>query len=162
MNQSQFIEYTKEKIMKDPRQPNCPWMMPMLTVGNIAQSLEFYAEALGLEPNLQIPDDNGNLFYADLKYKDQILVMLGREGAFDTMPAQSPVNSGVSPAVGLYVYCDDVDALIAQAQKAKANIVTKPENMCWGDRVGVLKDPDGYRWSFATKVTDFNPADTTV
>ncbi|WP_455211914.1 VOC family protein [Kaarinaea lacus] len=143
--------------MKDPRQDNCSWMMPMLTVRDIAPSLQFYAEAFGFEPYMQIPDENGNLTYADLKYKDNVLVMLNREGS-DTMSGQSPVNSGVSPSVGLYVYCDDVDALMRHAQKVNATIISEAENMCWGDRVGVLKDPDGYRWSFATKVAELNPA----
>lgn len=88
--------------------------------------------------------------------------MLSREGAFDTIPGQAPANSGVSPAVGLYVYCDDVDALVGQAQRANANIVTQPENKCWGDRVGVLEDPDGHRWSFATRIAEFKPAEATV
>ena len=142
--------------MNDPRQANCPWIMPMLTVRDIAPSLQFYAEAFGFEPHIQIPDENGNLSYADLKYKDQIVVMLSREGS-DTMPGQSPANSGVPPSMGLYVYCDDVDALMQQAHRANAHILNPAENMCWGDRVGALKDPDGYRWSFATKVADHKP-----
>ncbi len=140
--------------MKDPRQPDCPWMMPMLIVRNIAQSLEFYAEAFGFEPNLQIPDEKGNLSYADLKYKGQNLFMLSREGENDTMLGQTPAVSGVSPSVGLYVYCDDVDTLIRRSQKANANILAQPENMCWGDRVGKVEDRDGYRWSFATKISE--------
>ena len=148
--------------MKDPRQPDCPWMMPMLIVRDIEQSLDFYAKAFGFEPNVQVWDENENLSYADLRYKSQTLVMLSREGAFDTMPGQSPANSGLSPSVGLYVYCDDVDSLMLQAQKANANIVTQPDNMCWGDRVGVLKDPDGYRWSFATKIAESMPTEAAV
>jgi catechol 2,3-dioxygenase-like lactoylglutathione lyase family enzyme len=53
--------------MKDPKQPDCPWMMPMLVVRDIEQSLQFYAEAFGFEPNLQLPDENGSVYYADLK-----------------------------------------------------------------------------------------------
>jgi uncharacterized glyoxalase superfamily protein PhnB len=55
-----------------------------------------------------------------------------------------------------------VDALVGQAQRANANIVTQPENKCWGDRVGVLEDPDGHRWSFATRIAEFKPAEATV
>jgi len=148
--------------MKDPRQPDCPWLMPMLIVGDIAKSLEFYAEAFGFEPNVQLPDDNGKLYYADLKYKNQIFLMLSSEGAFNTLPGQTPSHSGVPPSVGLYVYCDDVDALIGQAQQAKARVVSPPENMCWGDRVGVVNDPDGYRWSFATRVAESTPTEATL
>jgi uncharacterized glyoxalase superfamily protein PhnB len=30
--------------------------------------------------------------------------------------------------------------------------------MFWGDRMVRLRDPDGYLWSFATKVGEFDPS----
>ena len=34
-----------------------------------------------------------------------------------------------------------------------------PDDMFWGDRYGVVTDPFGHNWSFATHVRDLSPAD---
>lgn len=64
---------------------------------------------------------------------------------------KTPSHAGVPEAVGLYVYGDDVDAL---ARRAKA--LSEPETMFWGDRMARIEDPDGYSWTFATNVADFD------
>ena len=71
---------------------------------------------------------------------------------------RSPVTSGAAVPVGFYVYCPDVDAMLARARAADARILDEPEDMFWGDRVGRVADPDGYEWSFATKVGEFDPS----
>jgi uncharacterized glyoxalase superfamily protein PhnB len=57
----------------------------------------------------------------------------------------------------LYVYCDDVDKFFARATAAGAKVVAPPTDMFWGDRMCRISDPDGYEWSFATNVADFDP-----
>jgi uncharacterized glyoxalase superfamily protein PhnB len=45
-----------------------------------------------------------------------------------------------------------------QARGAGMQSVMKPDDMFWGDRMCTVEDPDGYRWSLATNVADFDPA----
>ena len=41
---------------------------------------------------------------------------------------------------------------------AGAQVVMPVEDCFWGDRYGILKDPFGHRWSVATRLKDFSPA----
>jgi uncharacterized glyoxalase superfamily protein PhnB len=136
-----------------------PRLVPCLTVREVEPALDFYRRAFGFEPNertlLRSPD--GRIVYADMRFGEDAVVMLGPEGAFGN-PCKSPATMGAPPPVGLYIYCDDVDALFRQATKAGAASRCDPQDMFWGDRMCQLADPDGYLWSFATNVGDFDPS----
>jgi PhnB protein len=140
----------------DPRQKNSPWLIPMLTVTDIPRSLAFYEKAFGFTPGMSMNDEAGVPAYADMHYKDQLAIMLMREGAYGG-ESKSPKTTNVEPATGLYVYCDNVDSLFKQAKTTGADVVDEPADMFWGDRVAKLKDPDGHVWAFATKVREFEP-----
>lgn len=60
--------------------------------------------------------------------------------------------------MSLYVYCDDVDAMANRARQAGAQIAAEPADMFWGDRICMITDIDGYNWSFARNVGDFDPS----
>jgi uncharacterized glyoxalase superfamily protein PhnB len=64
----------------------------------------------------------------------------------------------VRPAIGLYLYCEDVDAVYKRALAAGAKSDRAPKDMFYGDRVCAVIDPDGYLWSFGTNVADFDPS----
>lgn len=142
---------------QDPQQKNIPWLIPGLTVRDVAESLAFYEKAFGFKPGASFTDDIGDLAYADMEYQNQMIIMVMREGTFGGT-AMTPANSSTESAVSLYVYCDDVDALFTQAKEAGAQVVSPPEDMFWHDRVTRLKDPDGHSWSFATKIEGKEPA----
>jgi uncharacterized glyoxalase superfamily protein PhnB len=58
----------------------------------------------------------------------------------------------VKPSEAHYIYVDDVDKTYANAMKAGARSVMKPEDAYWGDRHAAVDDPDGYRWALAKKL----------
>jgi uncharacterized glyoxalase superfamily protein PhnB len=37
-------------------------------------------------------------------------------------------------------------------------VLQRPADQFWGDRIAVFKDPDGYHWTFATNVGEFDAA----
>jgi uncharacterized glyoxalase superfamily protein PhnB len=47
------------------------------------------------------------------------------------------------------------DETFKQAVAAGATVTMPVEDMFWGDRAGVLKDPFGYSWMIATHKQDF-------
>ena len=53
---------------------------------------------------------------------------------------------------------DSVDAVYKQAIAAGAKPVEGPmggvQDQFWGDRCGMLSDPEGYRWTIATRKED--------
>ena len=138
---------------KDPRQKGMNWLTPYLTVSNPAASLAFYEKAFGFTPSFSLPGPDGNIVHAEMTYGGATLIMFGPEGG---CPAKTPAHSGVESPVGLYVYCDDVDALVEKARREGATVVSEPEEAFWGDRIARLLDPDGHSWTFATKLRDFD------
>jgi len=50
----------------------------------------------------------------------------------------------------LYVYLDDVDAVYQRAMDAGAESIEQPQDMPYGDRRAMIKDPGGNTWQIAT------------
>ena len=63
---------------------------------------------------------------------------------------------GGSPVM-IHLYVDDVDALANQAVAAGATLLQPVADQFYGDRMGVLQDPFGHTWSFATHIEDLSP-----
>ena len=57
----------------------------------------------------------------------------------------------------IHHYVEDCDAAIKRAQDAGATVVMPAADMFWGDRYGVVTDPYGHKWSFATHIKDLTP-----
>jgi uncharacterized glyoxalase superfamily protein PhnB len=146
---------TNAQQKNDPRQDNCPWMMPILYVSDIQKSLDFYEKAFGFKTDVTMKEDDGSLSYANMSYKDVKLFMLIREGCHLAPDGVSPKSSKAAAPLSIYVYCDDIDALTKQASNNQATILCEPEDAFWGDRTAVFKDPDEFVWSFATKIPNF-------
>jgi PhnB protein len=71
-------------------------------------------------------------------------------------PFREPRSLGGS-SVGLHLYCEDVDALFAQALAAGAREVKPVADQFYGDRSGTLEDPFGHLWFLATHKEDLTP-----
>jgi uncharacterized glyoxalase superfamily protein PhnB len=140
------------------RPPGSPWLSPYLVVKDADAALDFYQRAFGFEKRLAMPGPDGRTKHAEMTWQDA-LIMFGPEGTGpDGCPTRTPVTSGVASPMGLYLYCNDVDALFKRATAAGAKGDAPPQDMFWGDRICKLTDLDGYSWCFATNVADFDPS----
>lgn len=139
--------------MNNPKPNNFSWMSPNITVADADTAIDFYKKAFGIEVLDAVPGDDGKTIHAELKYKDQTL-MLAKEGMFDggPHPLKTPTNSGVPSPIVLYCYTENVDALYKQALAAGARSIQEPNDMFWGDRTCQLLDLDGHNWCFATNL----------
>jgi PhnB protein len=133
-----------------------PWLSPYLTVKDSAAALDFYQRAFGFEKKFAAQMPDGRVGHCEMAWNDS-KIMFGPEMG-NGNPCKAPVTLGVTSPVSLYVYCDDVDALSARAQKAGAKLEMPPEDMFYGDRVSKLIDPDGHVWYFATHTGRKAPA----
>ncbi|PRC48384.1 glyoxalase, partial [Mycobacterium sp. ITM-2017-0098] len=52
------------------------------------------------------------------------------------------------------LYCSDVDAVVARAEKAGATVRETPQDFATGDRFASIRDPFGIRWTVMTRVED--------
>jgi PhnB protein len=130
------------------------WLNPYMIVKDLKKTLTFYEEAFGFKTRLTLPDKEGNLMHAEMEYKDNVL-MIGSESPEQTMLAARTLKG--SP-VSFYLYVDNIDDFFSRAKNAGSEVISEPKNQFWGDRTCTFKCPEGYQWTFAQNVADFDPS----
>jgi PhnB protein len=115
------------------------------------EALRFYGRAFGAETVLRL-EHEGRLMHGEMRIGDS-LVALG-----DSMPEHgvaAPDPSGPVPS-SLTLWCDDSDALFAQAVAAGATELSPVTDEFHGDRVGSVRCPFGHRWIISTRVEEMD------
>lgn len=131
-----------------------PWLVPNITVRDIAAACEFYSKAFSFVVKGTSEGDDNTAWHAELRYKDQVIV-LSKEGIPGKTTA-SPYTNGLPSPMNLYFYCDDVDKIFHQAVIAGAKVRSQPMDSQWGDRIAIVSDLDDYFWVIATATKRLN------
>ena len=126
---------------------------PYLAFEDAAEAIEFYKKAFGAKERMRMESPNGQIGHAELEIGDS-LVMLA--DAFPQSTTRPPSELGGTTG-GVFLYVEDVDAVVKQATNAGATITMEVADQFWGDRFGSVKDPFGHSWSVATHVEDVPP-----
>jgi PhnB protein len=124
----------------------------ILTVDDGAKAIDFYKQAFGATEMSRLPMGD-KIGHAELQIGDT-RIMLNDE--FPERGNLSPKARGGTP-VGLIIYTEDVDSAFRKAIDAGGTQTMAVEDQFWGDRMGSLTDPFGYKWSIATHVEDVPP-----
>jgi PhnB protein len=130
---------------------------PYLAVQGAARAIEFYKQAFGAQELFRMEQPDGRIGHAELQIGNS-RVMLADE--FPEINHRGPHSLGGTP-VGLMLYIENVDAVVARAAGAGATIVRPIENKFYGDRMASLLDPFGHLWHIATHVEDVPPDELT-
>ncbi len=117
-----------------------------LTIKGAAEALEFYKKAFGATEDYRLENPDGTIVHAEFRIGDSV-IMLSDE--FPEWGSLSPQTVGGCP-ITLIVYVPDVDAAIAKAIEAGAKELTPICDQFWGDRMGCVTDPYGFKWTFGT------------
>ncbi|NRF71810.1 VOC family protein [Aquincola sp. S2] len=128
-------------------------LTPHLVCDGAAAAIEFYKKAFGAVEEARMATPDGRLAHAQVRIGDSALMLVDE---FPEMGAVGPKKTQGSP-VTIHLYVPDVDATVAQAVAAGAELTMPVTEMFWGDRFGTLKDPFGHSWSVATHVRDLTP-----
>jgi len=128
---------------------------PALIVNGGLKALEFYAEIFGATERMRFPGPNGTIAHAEIVIGDSVVIV---EEASPWMGTQAPPPDGFegSPAF-LYIYVDDVDAVIERAVKLGAKLKRPAQTQFYGDRDGFIVDPFGHGWTIGSHVEDVPP-----
>jgi PhnB protein len=126
---------------------------PYLAVDDATEAIEYYTKAFGAKERVRMETPDGKVGHAELEIGDS-LVMLS-----DPFPQAStkPPNELGGTSVSVFMYVEDVDAVVKQAVDAGATVTMEVADQFWGDRFGSVKDPFGHLWSIATHVEDVPP-----
>jgi len=115
-------------------------LTPYLAVDDAAQAIEYYRKAFGAQERVRMETPDGKIGHAELEIGDS-LVMLS-----DTFPQAStrpPKDLGGTSA-SVFMYAEDVDAVVKQAVDAGATVTMEVADQFWGDRFGTVTDPFGH------------------
>jgi PhnB protein len=124
-----------------------------LAVENAAEAIEFYKRAFGARESLRMPGPDGSIGHAELDIGDSKLML---SDPFPQSTVRPPGEVGGTTA-SVFMYVEDVDAVVKQAVDAGATVTMEVADQFWGDRFGTVADPFGHVWSIATHVEDLTP-----
>jgi PhnB protein len=126
---------------------------PYLTLDDAAAAIAYYEKAFGAKERVRMDTPDGKVGHAELEIGDSF-VMLSDE--FPQGSTRSPRELGGTSA-GVFMYVEDVDAVVKRAVDAGATVTMEVADQFWGDRFGSIRDPFGHSWSIATHVEDVTP-----
>jgi PhnB protein len=126
---------------------------PYLAVDDATEAMEYYMKVFGAKERVRMDGPDGKIGHAELEIGDS-LVMLS--DPFPQFATRSPKELG-GTSVSVFMYVEDVDAVVKKAVDAGATITMEVADQFWGDRMGSLTDPFGHVWSIATHVEDIPP-----
>jgi PhnB protein len=123
---------------------------PHLVCAGAADAIEFYKKAFGAEEMARLAGPDGRLMHGCIRIEGGTVMLVDE---YKEWGMQSPLTLGGTP-VTVHLYVPDVDAFVARAVEAGATVTMPVQDMFWGDRYGVVKDPFGHSWSAATHLRD--------
>ena len=126
-----------------------------MTVHDANAAIGFYARAFGSTELFRLCEPSGKVGHAEIQIGDCVL-MLNDE--YPDFGAKSPASVGGSP-VAFHIQVPDADAAVDRAVKAGATVVRPAQDEFYGDRMGMVACPFGYRWSLAMSKEQVSPAE---
>ena len=132
--------------------PGAHTLNAYVTIKNCSDAIAFYKKAFGAKElgRLLMPD--GSIGHAEIEIEGSLLMMADENIEWGN---KSPLTIGGNPmSFGLYV--KDADAVYKQAVEAGATVVMPVADMFYGDRVGQVMDPFGYKWMITTHIEDMS------
>ena len=126
---------------------------PYLAVDDADAAIEYYKKAFGAEETMRMHWPNGKVGHAELKIGDSRVMLSDPFPQASTTPPKELGGTSAS----IFMYVEDVDAVVQKAVDAGATVTMEVEDQFWGDRFGSITDPFGHNWSIATHVEDLTP-----
>jgi PhnB protein len=139
----------------DPIPDSYRRVTPSLTVQGAAKALEFYAAVFGATERMRFPGPGETIAHAEIQIGDSVVIV---EDEDPQRGSKAPPAGGLpgSPT-SLFIYVEDVDAVIARAVELGATVQRPAADQFYGDRDGYIVDPFGHGWTIASHVEDVTP-----
>jgi PhnB protein len=126
---------------------------PYLAIDGASEAIEFYKKAFGAKERGRMDAPGGKIGHAELQIGDSVVMLSDALPQFST---RAPSELGAT-TVSVFMYVEDVDAVVKQAVDAGATVTIEVSDQFWGDRFGTITDPFGHLWGIATHVEDVPP-----
>ena len=126
-------------------------LTPTMVLSNAAEAIALYIKIFGAKSDYCMKHpENGRILHACLQFGDSKLFIR------DVLD----ICDEVADHTRFYLYADDVTAVCNLAvSNGFEQIVMPPEDMYWGDRLGMVRDKFGVTWIVATHERKVSDAD---
>lgn len=120
-------------------------LSPLLTVKDVRRAADYCSKAFGFSIR-GIMDSPQGALHAELRLRDTTLMLSPESPQQNSLSANSIGNTPTT----LYILVEDVDSVFNKAVGAGGTVLMPVMDMFWGDRCGMVSDPDGNKWMIAT------------
>jgi PhnB protein len=142
-----------------PIPPGHDHLIAHLVCSPCGEAIEFYKKAFGAEEQRRMPTPDGKrIMHAELRIGKSFIFLNDDFPEHCGGKSSSPLALKGTPCT-FHQYVADCDAAIKRAADAGATVRMPAADMFWGDRYGIVVDPFGHQWSFATHLKDMTPAE---
>jgi PhnB protein len=128
-------------------------LTPYLAVEDAAAAIDYYQRAFGAKERVRMEAPDGKIGHAELEIGDSLLML---SDPFPQSSTRPPTEIGGTSA-NVFMYVEDVDAVVKKAVDEGASVTMEVEDQFWGDRFGTITDPFGHVWAIATHIEDLTP-----
>ena len=129
--------------MNDAIPEDYPTICPYIYYQDARGAMEFLEKAFGFRERFCSTDEDGQVRHAEMELNGGVIMIGG------TPALKSPKQIGQTTG-GFYVHVPDVDAHLAQAKAAGAEIESDIADQDYGVRSYGALDPEGFQWWFST------------
>jgi PhnB protein len=138
---------------------NPPPIQAHICVKGGIDAIEFYKKAFGADcPFHQLADDGKRVMHANIELFGGEVMLHDEFPEFGANVLSPLSRGGASMTININLpKPGDVDAAIAKAQSAGAEVLLSPEDMFWGARYGQVRDPFGHIWAFNAPLQEPSP-----
>lgn len=132
--------------------PGAHTLTPYITLKDCNKAIDFYKKAFGATERGRLLMPDGKIGHAEVVIEDSLLMMADENIEWGN---KSPQTIGGNP-MSFALYVKDVDKAFQKAVDAGATVAMQIEDMFYGDRIGQVVDPFGYKWMLTTHQEDMS------
>ena len=122
---------------------------PVLIYPDVRAAVDWLQSAFGFEEKVRI----GDAHRSQLAFGTDGAIVVADVRRDKVAPSGGVVTQEIKLRVG------DVDAALARALEAGAQVLEEPTTYEYGERSCLVEDPFGHRWELTQTVQDVDPAD---
>jgi PhnB protein len=132
--------------------PRTSAVTPYVCVRRCGAAIDWYAEVFGaVEDGPRYTDPDGRVGHAEIRIGGATVML---SDAYPDYGAVAPEDGVATATFALQLFVPDVDATVAAAERAGAQVQRPVSEAFHGSRMGTLMDPFGVRWMVGTHVRD--------
>lgn len=122
-----------------------PTVWPTLVYRDAPAAVRTLVDVFGFRETMVIPEADGQIAHAELRWPEGGGVMLGTAGRTGSVLTHLPTG-----AASTYVVTDDPDAVFARVEPAGLEVVLAPHDEDYGSHEFTCRDAEGNMWTFGT------------